>query len=55
VHPQDLLLVLNRPPRALASLGFFGVGYPRDEEDLAEILALFQEAGIATGNYQALR
>ena len=36
-------------------LGYFGVGYPPDEEEMAEIRALFEEAGIPTENYQALR
>lgn len=45
----------NPPPDGYRGLGYFGVGYPPDEEEMAEIRALFEEAGIPTENYQALR
>jgi len=45
----------NPPPDGYRGLGYFGVGYPPDEEEMADIRALFEEAGIPTENYQALR
>jgi len=48
--------ITDNPPRdGYRGLGYFGVGYPPDEEELAEIRALFEEAGIPTENYEALR
>ena len=48
--------ITDNPPRdGYRGLGYFGVGYPPDEEEMAEIRALFEEAGIPTENYQALR
>ena len=48
--------ITDNPPRdGYRGLGYFGVGYPPDEDDLADIRALFEEAGIPTENYQALR
>ena len=48
--------ITDNPPRdGYRGLGYFGVGYPPDEEDLEAIRALFEEAGIARENYQALR
>jgi hypothetical protein len=36
-------------------LGYFGVGYPPDDEDIEAIRTLFEKAGIPTEDYQALR
>jgi len=48
--------ITDNPPRdGYRGLGYFGVGSPPDEEEMAEIRALFEEAGIPTENYQALR
>ena len=48
--------ITDNPPRdGYRGLGYFGVGYPPDEEEMADIRALFEEAGIPTENYQALR
>jgi hypothetical protein len=48
--------ITDNPPRdGYVGLGYFGVGSPPDEEQMAQIRALFEEAGIPTENYQALR
>ena len=48
--------ITDNPPRdGYRGLGYFGVGYPPDEDDLEAIRTLFEEAGIPTENYQALR
>ena len=48
--------ITDNPPRdGYRGLGYFGVGYPPDEDDLEAIRTLFEEAGITTENYQALR
>jgi len=48
--------ITDNPPRdGYRGLGYFGVGYPPDEDDIEAIRALFKEAGIPTANYQALR
>ena len=48
--------ITDNPPRdGYRGLGYFGVGYPPDEDDLEAIRTLFEEAGIPAENYQALR
>ena len=48
--------ITDNPPRdGYRGLGYFGVGYPPDEDDIETIRALFEKAGIPTENYQALR
>jgi hypothetical protein len=48
--------ITDNPPRdGYRGLGYFGVGFPPDDEEMADIRALFEEAGIPTENYQALR
>jgi hypothetical protein len=48
--------ITDNPPRdGYRGLGYFGVGFPPDEEEMADIRALFEEAGIPTENYHALR
>lgn len=48
--------ITDNPPRdGYRGLRYFGVGYPPDEEELEEIRALFQKAGVPVENYQALR
>jgi len=48
--------ITDNPPRdGYRGLGYFGVGYPPDEDDIEAIRSLFEEAGIPTEDYQALR
>jgi hypothetical protein len=48
--------ITDNPPRdGYVGLGYFGVGSPPDDEQMAQIRAFFEEAGIQTEKYQALQ